>query len=248
MIKIENGLIPVYENERQEKLVDGRELHEFLESKQEFTSWVKNRIEKYGFIEGEDFLIILSKTDNGRPRTDYILKLDCAKEIAMVENNEKGRQVRRYFIEVEQKYKQQLQTKLPQSYLEALKELVATTEEKEQLKLKIEQDKPKIVFADAVETSKTSILVGEFAKILKQNGIDIGQNRLFEWLREKEYLIKKKGKNSNVPTQKGMDLGLFEIKETPIMRSTGDIDLRITSKITGKGQIYFINKFKEATV
>lgn len=100
---LERGLVNVYQNERQEKLIDARELHEFLEVGDRFDQWIQRRIEKYGFIENLDFCTILCKTE-GRPRTDYILKMDMAKEIAMVENNEKGRLVRRYFIEVEKKY------------------------------------------------------------------------------------------------------------------------------------------------
>lgn len=114
------------------------------------------------------------------------------------------------------------------------------------LQKQIELDKPKVVFADAVTTSKTSILVGEMAKILKQNGICIGQNRLFEWLRENGYLIKRKGTDYNMPTQKSMELGLFEIKETSVTHSDGHITISKTPKVTGKGQLYFVNKFKES--
>lgn len=107
----------------------------------------------------------------------------------------------------------------------------------------IEAQKPKVLFAEAIQASKTTILIGEYAKILKQNGIDIGQKRLFEWLRENGYLIKRKGSDYNTPTQKSMELGLFEIKETPIYHTSGEISISRTSKITGKGQSYFINKF-----
>lgn len=103
--------------------------------------------------------------------------------------------------------------------------------------------KPKEVFADAVATSKTSILVGELAKILKQNGADIGQNKLFAWMREKGYLIKRKGSDYNMPTQKSMEMGLFEIKETSITKPDGSTHISKTTKVTGKGQIYFTNKF-----
>lgn len=107
----------------------------------------------------------------------------------------------------------------------------------------IEEMKPKVVFADAVATSHTSILVGELAKILKQNGIDIGQKRLFAWLREKGYLIKRQGTDYNMPTQKAMDLGLFEIKEGSYVNGSGVNITTKTPKVTGKGQQYFINKF-----
>ncbi len=107
----------------------------------------------------------------------------------------------------------------------------------------IEEMKPKALFADAVATSHTSILVGELAKILKQNGIDMGQKRLFAWLREKGYLIKRKGTDYNMPTQKAMDLGLFEIKEGSYVNGSGVNITTKTPKVTGKGQQYFINKF-----
>lgn len=114
------------------------------------------------------------------------------------------------------------------------------------LEVKVEEQKPKVLFADAVATSKTSILVGEMAKILKQNGIDIGQNRLFTWLRENGYLIRRSGTDFNMPTQYSMDLGLFEIKETVVHKPDGSSKINKTPKITGKGSIYFMNKFVEA--
>lgn len=110
----------------------------------------------------------------------------------------------------------------------------------------IEELKPKAIFADAVSASHTSILVGELAKILKQNGVDTGQKRFFEWLRDNGYLIKRKGSDYNMPTQKSMEQGLFEIKETTINHSDGHISISKTPKVTGKGQVYFINKLKPA--
>ena len=125
------------------------------------------------------------------------------------------------------------------SALQALKEEKAKAKA---LTEKIEADKPKVLFADSVATAKTSILVGELAKILKQNGIDMGQNRFFEWLRNHGYLISRKGTDYNVPTQKSMELGLFEIKETVINHADGHTSTNKTPKVTGKGQVYFINK------
>jgi anti-repressor protein len=105
---ITNELVPVYETDTGEKVVDGRELHQFLEVGRDFTNWIKDRIEKYGFIENDDFSPVLAKTsEGGRPRTEYVLKLDMAKELAMVENNEKGSQARKYFIEVDKRFKAQ---------------------------------------------------------------------------------------------------------------------------------------------
>lgn len=104
-------------------------------------------------------------------------------------------------------------------------------------------DKPKVIFADAVCASKRSVLVGELAKLLKQNGVEIGQNRLFEWLRNNGFLISRKGSDYNMPTQKAMEMGLFEIKETAIPHSDGHITVSLTPKVSGKGQKYFVNRF-----
>lgn len=111
------------------------------------------------------------------------------------------------------------------------------------LEVKVEAQKPKVLFAESVEAAKTSILIGELAKLLKQNGINIGQNRLFEWLRNNGYLIKRQGSDYNMPTQRAMELGLFEIKETTITHSDGHIHVSKTPKVTGKGQVYFVNLF-----
>lgn len=139
--------------------------------------------------------------------------------------------------------------KLPGSYKEALVKLVGQVEANEKLQSKnlflVQQNnelKPKALFAEAVETSTSSVLVGELAKILKQNGVDIGQNRLFDWLRTNGFLIKKKGESFNQPTQKSMDLSLFEIKKRTIFNPDGSIRTTSTSKVTGKGQVYFVNK------
>lgn len=120
-------------------------------------------------------------------------------------------------------------------------------EARAQLAATLEEQKPKVLFAEAVEVSKSSILIGELAKILKQNGIDIGQNRLFTWLRKEGYLCRS-GENYNLPTQYSMDLGLFEIKKTTINNPDGSVRVTRTTKVTGKGQIYFINKFKQKDV
>lgn len=111
----------------------------------------------------------------------------------------------------------------------------------------LEEQKPKIVFADAILSAKTNILVNDLAKILKQNGVDTGEKRLFKWLRDNEYLISRKGSDYNSPTQKSMELGLFVIKETPIFHSDGTTTIQKTSKVTPKGQQYFLKKFLKAS-
>lgn len=112
-----------------------------------------------------------------------------------------------------------------------------------ELEDKMKEDKPKVLFAEAVSIAKNTILIREMAKLIKQNGIDMGEKRLFIWLRENGYLIKKIGTDYNMPTQRSMDLGLFEIKESPVLHSSGEIEISKTPKITGKGQQYFLNIF-----
>ena len=130
----------------------------------------------------------------------------------------------------------------PDFLIQLATKLKSEQEKNKKLTAKVEQDKPKVLFADAVASSQTSILVGDLAKILKQNGVDIGQRRLFDWLRKKGYLIKS-GSSRNMPTQYSMELGLFEVKETTINNPDGSIRVTKTTKVTGKGQQYFINKF-----
>lgn len=136
-----------------------------------------------------------------------------------------------------------IQTYLPHADEQTKMLFRSTLETVKSLNSQIETMKPKALFADAVETSESSVLVGELSKILRQNGIDIGQNRLFAWLRENGFLIKQKGENYNLPTQRAMDMGLFEIKKRTINNPDGSIRTTRTPKVTGKGQIYFVNKF-----
>ncbi|MDD4601471.1 hypothetical protein SDC9_04155 [bioreactor metagenome] len=131
----------------------------------------------------------------------------------------------------------------PDFGIKLLSQLKEEREKNKQLSTQVEQDKPKVVFADSVATSKTSILIGDLAKLIKQNGYDIGQNRLFEWLRENRYLIKS-GSSRNMPTQKAMEMVLFEVKESTVNNPDGSIRVTKTTKVTGKGQIYFVNLFK----
>lgn len=131
----------------------------------------------------------------------------------------------------------------PDTIISLAQELKEERAIRNKLQDKIDKDRPKTLFADAVATSQTSILIGELAKILRQNGVNIGQNRLFSWLRDNGYLIKRKGSDWNMPTQKSMELGLFEIKERTINNPDGSVDIKKTPKVTGKGQQYFINKF-----
>lgn len=134
----------------------------------------------------------------------------------------------------------------PDFLIQLATQLKEEKEQRKQLEAKVEQDKPKVLFADSVSASKSSILVGELAKVLKQNGVDTGQFRLFVWLRENGYLIKREGSDYNMPTQKSAEMGLFEVKQTIITHSDGHITTNKTPKVTGKGQVYFVNKFMNA--
>lgn len=131
----------------------------------------------------------------------------------------------------------------PDTLIQLAQNLKEEQEKRRALETQIETDKPKVLFAGAVETSKSSILIGELAKILKQNGVSIGQNRLFEWMRQNGYLIRRNGSDYNMPTQRAMEMGLFEIKETSIVHADGHTSISKTPKVTGKGQVYFVDLF-----
>ena len=131
----------------------------------------------------------------------------------------------------------------PEAFIQVLQAYKAEREKRESLEAKIEEDKPKLIFAEAVNTSKESILIGNLAKVLRQNGVEIGQNRLFEWLRENGFLIKCKGERWNMPTQDSIERGLFEVKTRVINNPDGTTRIVRTTKVTGKGQIYFVNRF-----
>lgn len=216
--------------------VSARELHEFLQISTEFAKWM-HRMCEYNFSENEDYEVFVKNDDNsksGRPATDYRLTIEMAKEICMIQRNEKGKQARLYFIELEKEWNSPAKL-ISRALLCANNELVS-------LRAINAEMKPKAMFADAVSSSKASILVGDLAKLVKQNGCNLGQNRLFSWLRENGYLMKS-GSSYNMPTQKSMEMKLFEIKETTIVHADGHTTINKTPKVTGKGQIYFVNKF-----
>ncbi|HCA6965920.1 TPA: phage antirepressor KilAC domain-containing protein [Staphylococcus pseudintermedius] len=227
----------IQEKENGEIAVSARELHKALKVKTRFSLWVT---QNFKFLkENYDFTSVVTTTvvNNGAVRhlDDYALTTEAAKHIAMMSGTKKGFEVRDYFIKIEKAWNS------PEMIMQRALKIANNTIY--QLEAKIERDKPKIVFADAVATTKTSILVGELAKIIKQNGVNIGQRRLFEWLRQNGYLIKRKGVDYNMPTQYSMERELFEIKETTISHSDGHTSISKTPKVTGKGQQYFVNKF-----
>lgn len=232
-----NEIITVTLNENHEPVVSGRQLHETLGVKTPYSMWFDRMVE-YGFTENQDFLLNNSVKQTGRGghnKVDHIIKLDMAKEIAMIQRTEKGKEVRQYFIQVEKDFNS------PEKIM--ARALLMADKKVHKLEAQIEADRPKVLFADAVSASKSSCLIGELAKILKQNGIDIGQNKLFQWLRSNGYLISRRGESWNQPTQKSMQLKLFELKKTNINHADGHTTVNTTTKVTGKGQQYFINKF-----
>lgn len=232
-----NEVIKVTVNDNHEPVVSGRQLHEALEVKTPYSMWFDRMVE-YGFTENQDFLLnnfVKQTGRGGHNKVDHIIKLDMAKEIAMIQRTDKGKEVRQYFIQVEKDFNS------PEKIM--ARALLMADQKVHKLEAQIEADRPKVLFADAVSASKSSCLIGELAKILKQNGIDIGQNKLFQWLRSNGYLISRRGESWNQPTQKSMQLGLFELKKTNINHADGHTTVNTTTKVTGKGQQYFINKF-----
>ena len=223
--------------------VSARDLHEGLKINTRFNDWFPRMVE-YGFTEGKDFYSKMSKTseNGGRPSVDYDITVDMAKQICMIQRSEAGKRYRQYFIDLEKAWNTPEQI-MARALKMAEKTIEKLTLHNKELLTDNERMKPKEIFADAVSASHTSILIGDLAKVLKQNGFDIGANRLFEILRSEGYLIKRKGSDWNMPTQKSMEMGLFEIKESTSVNPDGSIRTNKTTKVTGRGQLYFVNKF-----
>ena len=240
-----NELIQVnYENDRPTVLA--RDLHEFLEVQTPYHKWFPRMCE-YGFSENIDYMMmdknVLRSDGTKMPQIqhDAQLTIEMAKEICMLQRNERGKQARQYFIQLEKDWNSP-ELVMARALKMANSRIGSLEERTIHLEQKIEQDKPKVLFADAVSTSQNTILIGDLAKVLRQNGVEMGQTRLFQWLRENGYLIKQKGSAYNMPTQKSMELGLFKIKETCVTHSDGHTSINRTPKVTGKGQIYLVNK------
>ena len=239
-----DNLIPVnYETDQ--PCVSARDLYEQLNIKTAFKDWFPRMCE-YGFEEGKDFCSKMSESTGGRPSKDADISIDMAKQICMIQRSPEGKQIRQSFLDLEKAWNTPEQIfaralKMADRTIDKLKtEKAALIEDNERMK-------PKEIFADAVTASKDSILIGDLAKILKQKGIDIGQNRLFQKLRNNGYLIQRRGPSWNMPTQKSMEMGLFEVEERTITNPDGTTKIRKTTKVTGKGQQYFINKLLAAS-
>ena len=238
-----NNLIPINYDNPERPTVSGRELHDFLNIETPYAKWFGRMVE-YGFTEGEDYAEVLDKNvrnpAGGRPSTDHQLTIPMAKELCMIQRNERGKQARQYFLAVEAQWNSP-EAVMRRAVLIATKQNKQLVNANRQLTARVTELEPKGVFADAVSASKSSILIGELAKIVRQNGVDMGQNRLFDYLRKNGYLVRGNRTDRNMPTQRSMELGLFEIKETTICHSDGHTSISKTVKVTGKGQQYLIN-------
>ena len=234
-----NELISTTQNESGDIIISGRELHEFLESKERYSKWFSRMLE-FGFVENVDYTSGQKSTlvNNGAARLldNHYLKVDMAKEISMIQRTEKGKQARQYFLQLE---------KMWNSPEMVMKRALQYADRKViELQSKIEQDKHKVFFAESIQISKTVILVKDLATLLKQKGYDTGEGRLFKWLRGNGYLCASKA-YWNKPTQRSMDMGLFEVSTSTYTDNQGNINISYTPKVTGKGQMYFMNKFLE---
>lgn len=234
-------MIPI-NYDMEQPTVSARDLHSGLAINTRFNDWF-SRMTEYGFESGKDFYSKMSKTSEtgGRPAVDYQISVDMAKQICMIQRSEKGKQYRQYFIDLEKAWNTPEQVmaralKLADRTIDTLKE------DNKKLIEENERMKPKKIFADAVSASTSSILIGDLAKLLRQNGVDTGQKRLFEQLRNEGYLMKT-GSSRNMPKQRYVADGLFQIKETVISNPDGSVRMTKTTKVTGKGQQYFLNKY-----
>lgn len=188
---------------------------------------------------GEMFLEVRADDSYGRQQRAYMITRDGFSLLAMGFTGTKALEWKLKYIEAFNQIEKEWNS--PEKVM--ARALKLADQRIHSLSTQIQQDKPKVIFADAVSASHTSILIGDLAKLIKQNGVEIGQKRLFAWMRDNSYLIKRQGSDYNMPMQRYMEQGLFEIKETAITHSDGHISISKTVKVTGKGQLYFINKF-----
>lgn len=223
--------------------ISARDLHEALEIQKRFSAWFESNAK--GFVEGEDFTSVPTSTvvNNGASREleDYQLTVDMAKHLCLMSHTEKGKECRQYLIDLEKAWNTPEQV-MARALKIADQKINHLTEQNKALAADNEQMKPKALFADAVASADTSILIGDLAKLIRQNGVLIGQKRLFAWMRDNGYLMKC-GTSYNMPTQKSMELGIFEVKERTIQNPDGSARITRTTKVTGKGQQYFVNCF-----
>ena len=211
--------------------VDARDLHEFLKLRENFNEWIKRYLSEYGFVINSDFCRSLKIASNGRKIETYFLSIDMAKEMSMISKTKRGKEVRKYFIECERKSKH----KLPGNFIDALKALVVSEEEKQELILKIKRDRPAVEFKKAVMKKADSVRIGEYAKMLSNSsGIKIGPNKLMEYFRDYGYLMTGRDeREKNKPYQTAIQSGLFEFKVEKIKNTS---KTACVTYVTGKGQ------------
>ena len=239
-----NRLItPITEEGTDEIRISGRQLHMVLDVPTRYTQWF-DRMAEYGFTEGEEFFPKLGKTSEvgGRPQVDHLMTLSMAKEIAMLQRTKRGKEVRRYFIQIEEDWNTPEKV-VARALVYANRSLSNIKGQLAEAQQQIALDAPKVRFAESVEGGDGSILIRELAKILKQNGYDTGEKRLFQTLRADGYLIRSESADHNTPTQRAANMGLFVIQKRTISTPKGETLIQTTTRVTGKGQVYFVNKY-----
>lgn len=236
-------ITPVTEEGTDEIRISGRQLHMALDVTTRYNDWFPRMCE-YGFSEGKDFYSKMSKTSEvgGRPSTDHLMTLSMAKEIAMLQRTERGKEVRCYFIQIEEDWNTPEKV-VARALVYSNKMLSDARAQLSAAQHQLTLDAPKVRFAESVAGSDGSILVRELAKILKQNGYDTGERRLFHQLRIDGYLIRSESADHNTPTQRAMNMGLFVIQKRSIVTPKGETLVQTTTRVTGKGQVYFVNKY-----
>lgn len=233
-----NQLITInYEEERQTVLA--RDLHEFLEVKTQYKDWFPRMCE-YGFSEGIDFSSILSESTGGRPAMEHQITIEMAKEISMLQRNEKGKIARQYFIELEKQWNSP-EAVMARALQMANKKIDELKNHTYLLEAKIEEQKPLVGFAETCLKSKDNILIRELSKIAKDEGIDIGEKKLYKKLREWGLILADKRE----PSQRAMNAGYFVVEENNYTTAYGRVGLSTTTKATPKGQVFIIEKLKK---
>lgn len=217
--------------------VNSRDIYEYLEINSQYANWIQRAIEKYDFEENNDFNIFVKPTNNQK---DYIVTMDMAKELCMVSNTEKGKEVRKYFIEVEKENNKPLT--IEQLLQENVKVIGQLQDKVITLQNKVTEDKPKVLLANTLMSSENTLDVELFSKALyDETGIKLGRNKLFQWFREKGFLNAK-----NRPYQQFIDRGYFKLKEgTYINQTTQEPQIYFQLRITTKGQMYFTNRLTD---
>ena len=236
-------LIKVQERDG-EQLVSGRELHQFLEVATPYKKWF-DRMSEYGFIENKDYLTVDKNVhgQNGQimpqKEVNHLMKISMAKEISMLQRNEKGKEARMYFIKCEEAWNCD-EAIVSRALSIQNKRILEYKEKIDVLERKIDSDAQRVSFAETIEKSSDCLLVREFSKVIANEGINLGEKKLYKWFREKGFILK----NSTEPTQRAVTMGLFKVAERVVKAVTKDIVTK-TTRITGKGQIYFLELLKK---